>query len=365
MSGKLGIIYYFSLWGINFDAQEGGLVSDGIDRTSVNVSPHGDLIAYLGPTDVARNTLVVTDMAAEQPAGQIVIGSNSTVVAWSAGNEWLGHGELPIGEFAAPELYVSPTSGVQQASVLISEAALEMVFLEDNTLVYLERDADLLPAGLYHFDPENETSEALALDMPAAVNFTLLELEDELHAQGLDMVPTSFFGLADYTPEGQTRYHIRLPLEETSTLAVCEEWQVLESQPAEGSETVIYTAPDTMALTDIKLLPDGSVTFLQWRKAECDFFNEPVAELVQVWPDGEFRVLTDTVIADLTQVNVYVPRKPRYALSPDGRFVLWVSTLPAATTLEMLDLQTGAQARVGLESNVNGRLIFNGVVWVE
>jgi hypothetical protein len=175
-------------------------------------------------------------------------------------------------------------------------------------------------------------------------------------------------------PDG-TRVYIDLPLSfKTSALEICGTWEI-HQRPRESNEPadIIYMAADTTALTDLTVLPDGSLLFLRWAMTDCDFTGAMQVELLRLVIGEDAAVIASPVDPGLNSNpneirTIVMLRGRKYAVTPDGRFVFWIGggfLVDGSSAIRVTDLETGAAVSLlTVTYSPSGEGGFENVFWV-
>ena len=267
--------------------------------------------------DLMTNTNTVLDLE----------GGAGFVMSWSEDGTWvlIDGREIGLLEVATGLFRPLPIQRTYHQGTGVAFPYIDLIWLRDNSVIYLERDDELLSRFVTHYDPVNDVATGLDIRFDQLpLNFTLLDLENELMMLGYNVAATNtLYDTAVIREGGETRFVIRQPLSPSRT-RICETWTIENQWRFQGTSEVIYTADDTHALMDLHLLRDGSVVFVRWYKHDCNFSTPLSTELVRLWPNGETEIVATNIKIGTTQVTAVVERH-RIAVSPDGYYVVWVT----------------------------------------
>lgn len=266
----------------------------------------------------------------------------------------------------ADQPVAQPVSGTQHAAWLTDGSAL----LFDTAGDAVPGD-EQSPLALYHFDPATgeRTRLDITIDDPASADFMLLE--PALYAMGLVYDETFIdYHRAALLPD-DTRVYIDWPLAvKQGENDLCGTWQIKRQPRTETTPPdVIYTVDDTTFLTDLAALPDGSLVFLKWTLAGCQFTGAMGVELLRLVPGEQPTVIADQIDPgynanpnEIGHLGTIHGRK--YAISPDGRILAWIGggTATGTSSIYLTDLQTGGTALLLTDSA--GSHGFESVTWV-
>lgn len=154
---------------------------------------------------------------------------------------------------------------------------------------------------------------------------------------------------------------------------ICDTWEIVQrARDGATTDTLLVHMDDTAYLTDLAVLPDGTLLFLRWHIPGCDITADMSLDLMQLAPGAEPEVLATGLDPGaqggfnvLQSLNV--ARGHKYDVSADGRYVIWVSGGRTAefSTLHILDLDTGdSAALMSLPVELSGAGSIETVYWV-
>lgn len=201
---------------------------------------------------------------------------------------------------------------------------------------------------LYAVDPLS--GQRTALDIPVEhLPFDFVAAEAALAEQDIHFAETFHdYQRTDVLPDGTRAYIVRPDNAGYRAMPYCQPWSVATRAAPDADAETIYSDDETTFLTDLAALPDGSVLFLRWALAGCEFMGEMQVELVHVVPGETPTVLTGEInpgqngnANDVTRLIYESGRK--YDVSPDGRYVIWIGggLQAGMSSLNVIDLETG------------------------
>jgi hypothetical protein len=152
------------------------------------------------------------------------------------------------------------------------------------------------------------------------------------------------------------------------SIEICGTWQLVEG------EDVIYEIEDSLFLSNLNALADGSFVFLRWYLDECDN-NQREVDMIYISPEGESRVLIDSVDFGIsnTYQTFFANTGPRMSVTSDERYVAWLGGGfdLGLSTLNITDLATGQTIELAREERTAGNSstfhledAFTAVLWV-
>lgn len=345
-----------------FNGQPVTVVSQGTTPAMIFALP-GGRIFYRGNGVESRNAALVQIPTETTFLADYSLNSDGLLLNWNADGTWVTYVDRAIMIAAADGSY-SGTIPLDDPTTNVDE----VIWLDDDTLLYKVDDEDGAILSLNRYDPIDHTSTLVEVDFDPESD-DLISLEDDLRELGYRYASPNVLDVTKITPDGKIRYTIDQP-ENRSATGICDEWRVERSELDEGLRETFYAIDNTHALTNINVLPDMSVLVLRWFRADCAFSNPIEAELIRVYPDGEGEVVTDKVLVNTNQVQPFTLER-RYTVSPDGRYVMWIGQdvgVEGDTTLEIFDLEAGVQKRVAqMPARATGGfdVFFSSVTWLE
>ncbi len=185
--------------------------------------------------------------------------------------------------------------------------------------------------AVYRYDPATAERTMLDLNITDLALLDFMYLEKTLHEHGTIYAETfNATHRAARLPDG-SRVYIDWPLPVKSFQAdVCSTWEIRQQAQGETDPPqTLYTVDDTTFLTDLTALPDGSLLFLRWALAGCQFSGVMDVQLIRLVPGQEPQVITDEIDPGSnanpnTVIMLGYQRGRKYTVSPDGRYVFWV-----------------------------------------
>lgn len=358
-----------SLYIIRFGENEPRLIAENVNPVTVSVSPDHQKAFYVTSGIRNRrvfvadlNTLAVTDLGRMQ-------GIVAFSAGWSPDGDWLTYFEVEANGGTFHKVNVDgteltalapngPLTGLlADGSIMLNEVSEDQTTLTVNR--YLPDTGEQSVVGTVAFD---QTTFAV----------TIAGVAELLAENSLDFSDTFFTG--GVIRVGDERIFSQLTEIVPSGIAICGPWEVTRIGMTAAEGEAIYTVEDTTLLSNLRLLPDGSVLVLRWWFEECDI-NRLHNDLVRIAPTGEsLVVLTD--IDPGTEVNLTFlanSNGQKFDLSPDGRYVFWlggglqagysalnVTDLTTNTTTTLMTKQMSGSSDSFLESE-----IFSNLFWVD
>lgn len=258
-----------------------------------------------------------------------------------------------------------------------------VIWLDDGSLLVFAagegpQDPNSPVLAAYHFDPVSGARTMLDLDLIAPDEQRLLELPVTFEAAfknlGLTYAGTyTDHGRIGLLP-GDQRVYIQWPDAVASfEMPSCDTWTIRQRPRWEDTAPeTLYTVEDTHFLTDLTVLPDGSLLFLRWTLANCRFTGDMRVELIRLTPGGEPTVITDRIDPGVNsnpndmRLMGYL-RGHKYSVTPDGRYVFWIGGghTAGSSALNVTSLDTGESAALIADLlTPSGEGSFDSVFWV-
>lgn len=321
------------------------LITDHFTPNRIIITPDGRALFYnLNETVTTTNgNLVRVDLDTLDEVLVVNVWGTWESEDWSPDDQWVVMRSRSFG------LHVLHKSG-SPVHLKITHSASETHWLTDNTLLLLEQQPDPNSGFRYsraaRFDPVTGQTIDLDVDLDALRTDAAL-LDRALADLGFDYAQNS----------GMDQARIVGP-DPWDTASRCHTWQIVSGSAA--SETVLYEAESLYRLSQLQALPDGSLLFLRWSLAECKPLDNPVVDLVQLWPDGRSDTAAQNVFAGLGGQSLRTNDLSRFAVSPDGAYVAWISgnIETGESALHLTDLATGEDSLL-LVADVNASLTTN------
>lgn len=347
-------------------------INQHVDPNGIYITPDGRSIIFsllepdgFGASGVRRVDLQTLDQAMIAPE----VTGRWEVVAISPDGQWLAIRNYAFG------LAIVHLDGSAVYDEVAPSAAIPR-WLSDGTVlvVHMDYTASGQPhyKSVVRFDPAAGQTADLEIDLEALDADPTL-LDTALADMGLSYAETTD---ADPGPI----YYAQEAEDDASPSPICERWQIVsilrDESGAAIDQLVVYEAPDTREIADLRVQADGSVLFTQWAVPDCDPVQTPVARLMRLVPgeDGA-ETMIEGLYAGAAIGEGYRrgTRTPRAALSPDGRYVAWISgNIDAGeSALRLTDLTTGAESLILTADANSGDLntfvetqLFTAVYWV-
>lgn len=315
-------------------------------------------------------TMEITRVTLPAPDGYL-----SPIVSWSADNKWAMLSFSPdetiivnLVTGAFTQLYAPAEA---DSPYIISWSAL---WLSDNrVLVHADKHANATVASArVNIDDETTLFDPISGDKsPIEITSWLLrstdvnQMDRELQNYGLALAVPRFSPLANtaYFPDMAAAAIIDIPDQLTGFgLIPCSSWILRYAPLKEASFPRQFYSTDAAALlSDPYLLPDGSLLVAQWKAKTCDPLPQGTTttgfrartltiELLHINPDGKATVVAPDVfygwvfdIEAIPYANSLMPFYPRsnlFTVSPDGRYVAWVTNGDTTDSIRVTDLVT-------------------------
>jgi hypothetical protein len=234
-----------------------------------------------------------------------------------------------------------------------------------------------LVVGASLFDPATQESTDLELDM-AAVAFPLdyNGIAASIQAEGLQLAPIAdAVGYSVILPDDGSRLSVQIPEANLSFKPEqCNVWTI-DKLTDNGDIETVYTASEIMWITDLTVLPDESVLFLEWSSEGCSVDGMRLA-LKRLMPSGDVVQVVEGIsrIEDgRNNLNLLIFNQGhRFTVSPDGQYVVWPSgdidhnpaqlnltDIDTGETLVLLEALSGGGANAFMDNDM-----FRSVFWV-
>jgi hypothetical protein len=223
-----------------------------------------------------------------------------------------------------------------------------------------------------HMDRTTGEQTPVDLTIPDVMSADFVNLEPDAAALGYTYADTyRDFYRAARLPDG-SRAYIQWPdwVKAPQDLVMCSHWEIRQ-QPTTGEMQPIYTSDDTTALSDLTVLPDGSLLFLRWALDGCNFTGNLVISLMRMVPGEEPTVITDQIDGGLNGTpnelrTLSFVHGRKYSVTDDGRYVFWIGggLLAGQSAIHVTNLETGESTmlmQVDRASLADG---FEDVHWV-
>lgn len=384
LSGSLVFTRGRSLYRGAFNGESAEIVVSDISAATVDVSPDGQYVAYTSP-GIRRLKMLFQQLDTSEITELSPVSGNFRQVAghitgWSPDEEW-----VIVNDVIGPRYFVVSIDGA--TSVELDNTVYPM-WLEDNRVLLIEVDRTLLDAaqsfqpqlvvGASVFDPTTQETAELDLDMEAvAFPLDYNGISVTIQSEGLRLAPSSdVVGYSVVLPDEGSRLSVQLPEANRGfTPEQCNVWTI-DKLTEDGTIETVYTADEVMWLTDLTVLSDESVLFLEWSSVDCTPDGMQLA-LKRLMLDGDVVQVVEGIsrIEDgRNNLNLLVFNQAhRYTVSPDGQYVVWpggdIDNRPAG--LNLTDINTGEtmtllQANSGTDANAfMDNDMFRSVFWVE
>ncbi len=331
-----------TLYFMRFGEAEPRLIAEGVNPTTVSVSPDYKKVFY--STSGIRNrrvfvadltTFEVTDLGRMQGVVANIIGWTPDSVLYA---EIQIRGDGPVADF-----FLAKQDGT--GVVDVSPEGFLSGTLADGTLLLSAISEDQTTLILNRYDPATATSTEIGSVPIDNNNFgaTIVAVINTLQTQGLALSDSFFTNTS--IQSGEDIIFTTLASPAPGGVALCELWEVRKAGVPESP--LIYSIEDATLLSHLQALPDGSLLMLHWWLEDCNI-SELHNEILHVSADGQSAVSL-TEIDPGTEVNLSFlagSSGQKYDVTPDGRYVLWLGGgLQAGySAVNITDLQTNATA---------------------
>lgn len=220
-------------------------------------------------------------------------------------------------------------------------------WLSDTVLMLQSYNWNAGDAEFLLFDVDTQAVTPLTTTT-AAMDSDPTLLEDELNGLGLSLASGRDAAL-DSTLLVTMPEDIRMQ----QSFVPCGTWGIDQWQ-RDGTRDTLYTIDNVYEISDVEVMPDGALVFLQGIIDECRPAL-PTVSLLRL-DDGEPTVLADNVFAGLSMGRssdryfASIPTTHYVAVSDDGAFVVWIggSLASNTVTLNLTDLRTRPYASATL-----------------
>lgn len=359
------------------------LVAESVDTQHLFFSPDNHSIIYgvmptsvnLGPV-LHRTDLRTNEQYRLAEFSWSFRGTQWAANSWSPNEEWvtfMGSGYVGIG--------VAKLDGSVLRQVT-QERNNIVVWLTDNRLLIINRtviDNETQVTHIEVLDPQINKREvfSVAKDISQDIN----EIKALITRAGFEPLDPEYLteeNFVNFNPiiigvqsEDTLEYSSRPHPENTNRY--CGTWDIYQQPTILAANevpetTLLHQVEDVGAVTDVQVLGDGSLIFIQWTFPKCEFLQTPQGELVHWQTDGTVVVLADDLArtSDRNQIlDAANYRFRRYAIAPDSQAVAWISTSENGrdTELHIMDLVT--LERVTVDSVTNQDEGFATVYWLQ
>ncbi len=359
------------LYLVRLGADEPIVIAEDIVPDMVEPSPDNRAVAYAaGVTDRRENSageaydhfeyrLTVMDLDTLDSLSLIAVGSAdglfATLLGWSPDDQTV----LVWNDGA---IIANRTDGSNlQALAGMRTAA----WLPDNSVLIFAPEVPAEPGSpLAVFRADADFGQRERVDTPVTVP-DFLDLADELAALGFVYEPSTLndFHRAAPLGDGSWAYIAWSDAVRNQTAPVCETWQIRQTTTPDA----LYTSNSTTFLSDLTVLPDGSLLFLKWDG--CRETRDMVVELLRLVPGHVPVEITGDIdpgaMDDANAISGSHARK--YAVTPDGRYVFWIGwgDVEGVSLLNVTDLDEGITAPLLADLVLpEGGGRFAGVYWI-
>ena len=359
------------------DGEPATLLDTYVNHFTLRLAPNRRTLSYVvavAGDDNAESELVLKliDLHTLEERNLITVtGSTSRVLAWSPAGEHMliagpGNGGLSIIDVDGSFLEtLVPSQSVGQPMVRDPEGT----WLSDGRVVYLapvNGDTSVLQPMVYDI----ASGEDISVTVPLGDNpRDLIAIEENLRDQQMIFPPTfRHFDRTIVLPDSEDRVTIQLPTSVWNfQTQACDQWTIVRREQGGTVERELYTT-ETTYLSDLRPLPDESVLFLEWQLPNCSINTNLQISLKRLHLDGEVETLTEDISPqfDGNLGLLLYHHTQRYDLTPDGRYLVWLSgDIQAATTgIAITDLQTG-QSAAFIETNARSESSsFLNLFWI-
>jgi hypothetical protein len=320
------------LYYAKFDGQPAQLLTERVVSFLVFPSPYAPLVTYPSH-DGRRWRFVITDLRTMETVEMINGDSSGEIHGWSPDGQSLSFQTREQGLM----IYDIPSNTTTQ----VTEQPATSAWLQDNTLVYVLMGEDDTSLPLIRYFPEEGRHERLIDNVSVTPPNDFIALEAVLSEQDLRFAA----GFDQYdrralAPGRQSHYVIDWSQAVwNDDVIVCEPWKITEYAHGSDTSSVAYAAEDIHFLTDLNILENGDLLFLQWEIEDCTFGHDMTVSLMRVDPTGAVNAITDEIYAGTNQAV----RSHRYTTG-EG-FAFWIGQRPTGDTIiNATELATGNTA---------------------
>lgn len=372
-----------SLYHGAFDGEAAQFLVADISAATVDLSPNGEYVAYTSP-GVRRLKMLFQDLESTEITELVPISGSFRQIAghitgWSPDQQW-----VIVNDTIGPKQTVVSVDGA--TSYELGDSVYPM-WLSDNRVLLVDVDLPLIQAA-QNFEPQvvedfsvydPSTEELTALDIPTDAVQSPLDYNGivvALESEGLTLADTpDLFGYTVFDSDDASRYTVQLPQTTQSfTPEHCNVWTI-DKLSEDGTVETAYSAEDVLWITDLTLLVDRSILFLQWSAPDCSPDDMEIA-LMRMMPDGE----TVQVVNGISRIeegrnNLNVlpfNQGHRYAISPDGQYVVYptgnnetmsaklnLTDINTGETITLLEAASASSANAFMDNDM-----FRSVFWV-
>jgi hypothetical protein len=358
-----------------FDGQEPELVTEFVAPPTVALTPDTTRVTFVAFQSRGRRpSLKVVDSATLDVQTAVRISSQYGFMGpWSPDGGWFVLYNFPnvflVRADGSQDLQIGRLAGTAQV--------FTPVWLADNTLVVVDQNqGGQQPVGTVHrFDP----AAGEEMEVPEEVQGMFLDIAAHLEgvaqqiaAEGAVM---DAFGVGPaYTLDfdGPPLFNLSGPPPDALGVPeFCGTWEVQQQEVQLGAEPVtLYSVGDTVFLSNLNVLDDGTVLFLRWYFEDCDHMRFRAA-LMRIKPGDEPEVLAHDVDVGASSNLGYffADTGNRMAVSSEGRYVVWIGggIETGETTLNLIDLETGEPALLARDTDYSSGFYtdtgFSSVMW--
>jgi hypothetical protein len=342
-------------------------VAEQVDATTIRLTPKRDSVIYTETAQYDFNeprTIQLVNLSTFEQVSLSETFGEWHILDWSPDGEWaliqVVHRGLDLARLDGTHTY-------EIARTRLAEA----FWLTDGTILVLDESVSTSDQTRYksviRFDPATGESIPLEIDLNALADDRAL-LDTALADLGVEVVQRP-------VTASSPSVHLLPPDDfSPSNPAACAVWQVAEVEGDENLITdVLYQGENVYQLSDLQVLPDGSLLFLQWTLADCRVGGTPSVTLLHLVPGQPPQTVIEDVFPGVGLAAVIQGESGRYAVSPDGHYVACVNGNAEAgiSTLRLVDLQTGQSSLLadahnsGLLSDFIDTQLFSAVYWVQ
>ena len=342
-------------------------VAGQVDPDTIHLTPGRDSVIYTETSQYDFNDphmIKHVDLTTLEQVSLSETYGNWQIMDWSPDGEWVLIQVIHRG------IDLARLDGTQTYEIARTRLA-EAFWLTDGTVLVLDESVSTSDQTRYksviRFDPATGESIPLEIDLNALAGDRTL-LDTALADLGVEVVQRP-------ATTSDSSVHLLPPEDYSETNpAACAVWQVVEQVGDENPVTdVLYQGDTLYRLSDLQVLPDGSLLFLQWTLEDCRVGGTPSVTVLHLIPGQSPEIVVEGVFPGVGLAAVIQGESGRYAVSPDGRYVAWVNGNAEASvsSLRLVDLRTGQLSLLAAANNT-GQLsdfidtqLFSAVYWVQ
>ncbi len=351
-----------TLYMTHFDGDEPTMIAEEIFPPTLGISPDGTSITY---NDLLSRTDRFMTLASLETLESVQLvdsqGDFGGFGAWSPNGEWAF-------VFSFPRFFVAKVDGTQTYSMeSFQNQNLITFWLTDNTVLLIVQNNNTNVNFVRRFDPEadedieiTEDNQQALIEAWNAASAFRAPLDDGLHFQQLvaELLGEPLVFAVDLEAENPPAINVIGPPPPApggggGAPQLCVDWEIQRQEIALGVDPeTVYVARDTLFISNLSVLDDGTLIFLRWYFPECGQRNH-VANVMRITPDGTAEVLADAVDPSTSQNYGFFfgDVGAHLSVSTDGQFAVWIGGgLDAGeTTLNLINLETNETTIIARE----------------